>query len=97
LRKPARGAGSAAGGAPPHLSSAVEPADVKVSPYLYIAPFFILFGVVGLFPLLFTAYVSLFDRDLLDDHGTFIGLRNTRICGRQPVPGTRWSRSNSDT
>jgi cellobiose transport system permease protein len=51
-------------------------ADVKFSPYVYIAPFFILFGVIGLFPLLFTAYVSLFDRDLLDDHGTFIGLRN---------------------
>lgn len=51
-------------------------ADVKVSPYLYIAPFFVLFGVVGLFPLLFTAYVSLFDRDLLDDHGTWVGLQN---------------------
>jgi cellobiose transport system permease protein len=51
-------------------------ADVRFSPYLYIAPFFMLFAVVGLFPLLFTAYVSLFDRDLLDDHGTFIGLQN---------------------
>jgi cellobiose transport system permease protein len=51
-------------------------ADVRFSPYLYIAPFFVLFGVVGLFPLLFTAYVSLFERDLLDDHGTFIGLEN---------------------
>ncbi len=43
---------------------------------MYIAPFFVLFGVVGLFPLLFTAYESLFDRDLLDDTGKFIGLRN---------------------
>ena len=51
-------------------------ADVKFSPYIYIAPFFILFGVVGLFPLLFTAYVSLFDRDLLDDHGTWVGFQN---------------------
>jgi cellobiose transport system permease protein len=51
-------------------------ADVKVSPYLYIAPFFVLFGVVGLFPLLFTAYVSLFDWDLLDETGKFIGLEN---------------------
>lgn len=51
-------------------------ADVKLSPYLYIAPFFILFAVVGLFPLLFTAYVSLFDWELLDESGTFIGLRN---------------------
>jgi cellobiose transport system permease protein len=58
------------------LRQRLSRADVKFSPYVYIAPFFILFGVIGLFPLLFTAYVSLFDRDLLDDHGTFIGLRN---------------------
>ena len=50
--------------------------DVKWSPYLYIAPFFIVFGVVGLFPLLYTSYLSLFDRDLLDLEGTFIGLAN---------------------
>lgn len=50
--------------------------DVKWSPYLYIAPFFVVFGVVGLFPLLYTSYLSLFDRDLLDLEGTFIGLGN---------------------
>jgi cellobiose transport system permease protein len=50
--------------------------DVKWSPYIYIAPFFIVFGVVGLFPLLYTSYLSLFDRDLLDLDGTFIGLGN---------------------
>lgn len=50
--------------------------DVKWSPYLYIAPFFVVFGVVGLFPLLYTSYLSLFDRDLLDLDGTFIGLGN---------------------
>src|SRR5215510_194885 len=33
--------------------------DLKVSPYLYIAPFFVVFGVFGLFPLLYTGYVSL--------------------------------------
>jgi len=50
--------------------------DVKWSPYLYIAPFFVIFGVVGLFPLLYTAYLSLFDRELLDLEGKFIGLEN---------------------
>lgn len=50
--------------------------DVKLSPYLYVSPFFILFAIVGLFPLLFTAYVSLFKWDLLDDTGKFIGLEN---------------------
>jgi len=51
-------------------------ADVKWSPYLYIAPFFIVFGVVGLFPLLWTGYLSLFDRELLDAEGTFTGFAN---------------------
>jgi cellobiose transport system permease protein len=51
-------------------------ADVKWSPYLYIAPFFVVFGVVGLFPLLWTGYLSLFDRELLDTEGTFVGLGN---------------------
>lgn len=51
-------------------------ADVKWSPYLYIAPFFVVFGVVGLFPLLWTGYLSLFDRELLDTTGTFTGLAN---------------------
>jgi cellobiose transport system permease protein len=51
-------------------------ADVKWSPYIYIAPFFVIFGVVGLFPLLWTSYLSLFDRELLDTEGTFIGLEN---------------------
>lgn len=50
--------------------------DVKWSPYVYIAPFFVVFGVVGLFPLLYTSYLSLFDRDLLDLDGTYIGLGN---------------------
>src|SRR5215510_10145310 len=50
--------------------------DVKLSPYLYVSPFFILFAIVGLFPLLFTAYVSLFDWDLLDETGTWVGLEN---------------------
>ena len=32
--------------------------DVKGSPYLYVAPFFLLFGVFGLFPLAYTALIS---------------------------------------
>ncbi|WP_328604257.1 sugar ABC transporter permease [Amycolatopsis sp. NBC_00345] len=50
--------------------------DVKVSPYLYVAPFFIVFGIVGLFPLLYTAYVSLFHWKAGDDDPDFIGLDN---------------------
>lgn len=51
-------------------------ADQKASPYLYVAPFFLLFGVVGLFPLLYTLNVSLYDWDLLQGQGDFVGLGN---------------------
>ncbi len=50
--------------------------DVKASPYLYISPFFILFGLVGLFPLGYTFFVSLFDWHLLKGQGEFVGLGN---------------------
>ncbi|QSB17079.1 sugar ABC transporter permease [Natronosporangium hydrolyticum] len=52
--------------------------DVKGTPYLYIAPFFILFAVFGLFPLGYTAWVSLHDWSLLSDEQTFVGLANYR-------------------
>ncbi|MHA7280861.1 carbohydrate ABC transporter permease [Arthrobacter sp. MDT2-2] len=50
--------------------------DMKASPYLYIAPFFVLFALVGLFPLGYTFFVSLFDWHLLKGQGEFVGLRN---------------------
>jgi len=52
--------------------------DVKLSPYLYISPFFILFLIVGMFPLVYTAYVSVYDWNLLGGKGEFIGLQNYR-------------------
>jgi cellobiose transport system permease protein len=50
--------------------------DVKYSPYVYIAPFFVIFGLVGLFPLLYTAYVSVFDWEIASSDPEFIGLEN---------------------
>jgi cellobiose transport system permease protein len=51
--------------------------DVKLSPYLYISPFFILFALVGLYPLLYTGYLSLFEWDRFNyERGGFIGLEN---------------------
>jgi cellobiose transport system permease protein len=41
------------------LSVRLRRIDVTVSPYLYIAPFFIVFLGFGLFPLVYTFYVSL--------------------------------------
>lgn len=50
--------------------------DEKLSPYLYVSPFFVVFGIFGLFPLGYTAYVSLTDRNLLAPVSHFIGLQN---------------------
>jgi cellobiose transport system permease protein len=50
--------------------------DNKVSPYLFVAPFFVLFAAIGVFPLLYTAYVSLFDWELGADDPKFVGADN---------------------
>jgi len=47
----------------------------RLAPYAYIAPFFVLFLIFGLFPLLFTFYISLYDWNPIGDH-TFVGLAN---------------------
>ncbi|MEO5921937.1 MAG: sugar ABC transporter permease [Pseudolysinimonas sp.] len=47
--------------------------DFKTAPYLYIAPFFIMFAIVGLFPIAYTAVISLMDWDQVRGTGTFIG------------------------
>jgi cellobiose transport system permease protein len=49
--------------------------DRAVSPYLYIAPFFVVFGAFGLYPIVRTAWMSLHDWDLVGEH-RFIGLDN---------------------
>jgi cellobiose transport system permease protein len=50
--------------------------DVKASPYLYVSPFFLLFGAVGLFPLIYTFVVSLREWDLLKGPGEWVGFDN---------------------
>ena len=47
----------------------------NISAYLYISPFFIIFTVFGLFPILFTFYVSFKEWNILSS-GEFIGLQN---------------------
>lgn len=50
--------------------------DVKASPYLYVSPFFLLFGAIGLFPLIYTFVVSLREWDLLKGPGEWVGFDN---------------------
>ncbi|AYF96907.1 carbohydrate ABC transporter permease [Protaetiibacter intestinalis] len=48
----------------------------RATPYVYISPFFILFAVVGLFPLVYTAWVSLHEWSLIGGDGGWVGLDN---------------------
>jgi cellobiose transport system permease protein len=51
--------------------------DIKVSPYLYIAPFFIIFGIFGAYPMIRTAWVALHHWEVgVDSDATFVGLDN---------------------
>ncbi|MEV1169261.1 sugar ABC transporter permease [Nonomuraea sp. NPDC049784] len=53
----------------------------RIAPYAYIAPFFLIFAVFGLVPLLFTFYVALFDWNPIGEH-VFIGFDNfSRLFG----------------
>ncbi|WP_394248351.1 carbohydrate ABC transporter permease [Arthrobacter pityocampae] len=66
------------------FSQKVSKWDVRLSPYLYISPFFLLFAVTGLFPLLYTAWVSLHDWNLIGGQGAFTGLENFQFVLAQP-------------
>ena len=60
----------------PAWRTALSRLDSKFTPYLFIAPFFLLFLVTGLFPILYTSFVSLHDWDLIRGQGDFVGLAN---------------------
>src|SRR5688572_22217341 len=52
--------------------------DPKVTPYVFVSPFFLLFLLVGMFPLGYTAWVSVHDWGLLAGQGDFAGLDDYR-------------------
>jgi cellobiose transport system permease protein len=49
--------------------------DTKASPYAYIAPFFLTFAAFGLFPLIYTGWLSL-NEVQLGTHAQWVGMRN---------------------
>ncbi|MBX9245808.1 sugar ABC transporter permease [Actinotalea ferrariae] len=59
--------------------------DIKLSPYLYISPFFVLFAVFGAFPLLFNVVVAAHDWHRRAGMGDFVGLDNFTWVLRQPL------------
>jgi cellobiose transport system permease protein len=58
--------------------------DAKYAPYLYVSPFFIMFAIVGLFPIIFTGVISFMDWDLVRNSGKFIGFEQYIWILEQP-------------
>jgi cellobiose transport system permease protein len=52
--------------------------DIKFSPYAFVAPFFILFAAFGLYPLLWTAWISVHRTELIraEEVGSYAGWQN---------------------
>lgn len=59
--------------------------EYRWSPYLYIAPFFIVFAITGLYPLLYTAWVSVHNWHLIGGDQGFNGLDNYSAVLSQPA------------
>ncbi len=57
--------------------------DLRFAPYLYITPFFFLFAVFGLFPLVYTVWIS-FHSYRLGSEMSWIGLENYRWLFNSP-------------
>jgi cellobiose transport system permease protein len=78
VTRPVRPAGARRSGPPPRRTMSVRLArlDLKGSPYLYVAPFFILFAIFGLYPLVYSVWLSLTDRSPLRVDTNVVGLDN---------------------
>ena len=59
--------------------------DIKVSPYLYVSPFFISFAIFGLFPIVFNIVVATHSWHRRTGQGAFVGLDNFRWVLEQPA------------
>ncbi|MBS4178459.1 carbohydrate ABC transporter permease [Lederbergia citrea] len=55
-----------------------------ISAYIYIAPFFILFGVFGVFPIIYTGFISFHKWNILGEK-TFVGFRNYQLLFSDPL------------
>ncbi|MEV0235565.1 sugar ABC transporter permease [Nonomuraea sp. NPDC050786] len=77
--------------APPITTRVRQSVGERIAPYVYIAPFFLIFAVFGLVPLLFTFYVALFDWNPIGEH-VFVGFDNfTRLFGDARFTNALWN------
>ncbi|MEU5723349.1 sugar ABC transporter permease [Micromonospora sp. NPDC047738] len=90
--------GAARGDAPPPASGTRRPGGVtarghRATPYLFLAPYLVLFLVFGLLPILFGVWISLHQWDLQLPNRPFIGLDNYRdlFSSDSAIYGDWWS------
>lgn len=78
----------AAGGGPKRrtFSQRFDRWDLKFSPYLYVLPFFLVFGLIGFFPMVYTGYLSFFSWPRFSpEHGEAVGWANYIHVLQDPV------------
>ncbi|WFE19496.1 sugar ABC transporter permease [Solwaraspora sp. WMMD937] len=76
-------AGPAGGGAARRRS--LTRLDLKLSPYLYVLPFFVIFAIFGVYPIVYTVWIALTDRSPLNAEISFVGLDNfVRLITEDP-------------
>ncbi|GAA1593406.1 sugar ABC transporter permease [Actinomadura kijaniata] len=83
VRVPPRTARPSGPPGPRPRGSALTRLDARLSPYLFVSPYFLLFLVFGLFPMGYTLWVALHDWELLGDQ-RFVGLENFRLVLTDP-------------
>jgi cellobiose transport system permease protein len=78
VERPAPDVAPQASGPPPRrdLRARLARLDLVGAPYLFVAPFFILFAIFGAYPLIYSIWLSLTDRSPLRAESNFIGLEN---------------------
>lgn len=69
----------------PSLSKRWRRVEHKVAPYIFISPYFILFALVGAFPLAFTAWASVRHWSLIGGDSGFAGIENYADVLGQPT------------
>lgn len=78
-------------GTPTGLRGRLHRWDHLGSPYLFVSPFFLVFAVFGLFPLLYTGWLSLHRVSLFNvDQADWVGLQNYRDLLFGPPSSLFW-------
>ncbi|WP_329108608.1 sugar ABC transporter permease [Micromonospora sp. NBC_01699] len=58
--------------------------DLRVSPYLYILPFFVIFAIFSAYPIGYTVWIALTDRSPMNTTISFVGLDNFVEISQDP-------------